>query len=178
MPNKRQILPVWLDHPFIVFFLPYYRRLERVDIPPYIIRDRFMVLQHKAVLDDVPGILSKHRMRYEIKFHDDVMRVQGPYGYRAWTMQTVVAVLWEGNSSVLDVRIYPHWRITLFLLLAVIFISVVSVALGFPFAPFFPLVFFVPFFYVALVVATKIEAATIEAIVRRLARNEPVNISY
>jgi hypothetical protein len=70
------------------------------------------------------------------------------------------------------IRTWLHWRIALGILEALVVVGVFAVIAGMPAAPFFPLVFFAPFIYVAAVAATKIEAAAIAQLARRIAHGE------
>jgi hypothetical protein len=168
----------WIDKPLIVFFLPYYRRVERFDIPSSVVVERFASLNNKSILSDTSGFLSVSRKRYDIKACEKGFCIRGPYGYRAWTMQTTIAVLSQGEGSVLDVRMRPHWSVFLITLPGLVFIIGFSLNTGFTESPLSTFLLFALFLYVASVVATKIESGINELIVLRIVRDEPLNITY
>lgn len=80
-------------------------------------------------------------------------------------MTTLVTTVLDENCMLLTLRTFPHRRIVLGFLSQLAFISVCAMIIGIPAAPWFPLLFFVPFLYIATVIATKVEAARIATLV-------------
>lgn len=156
----------------LAWLLPYSVRVEACTNDCALVAARFAAYNQRATTIDQPGLFFLAQRRYLVTADSHAIRIRGPYGYKAWTMQTVVGVTPTGNGSMLTIRTRLHWRITLALLEAFVVIGVFAVIVGMPAAPFFPLVFFAPFIYAATVVATKIEAAAIAQLVRRIAHGE------
>jgi hypothetical protein len=154
------------------WLLPYSVRVEACADDAARIQARFATYNQRATTIDQPGLFFLAQRRYIVTADDQAIRIRGPYGYKAWTMQTVVAVTPTGNGSTLLVRTWLHWRSVLSILAAFTVVGIFAVIGGMPAAPFFPLLFFAPFIYAATVAATKVEAAAIAGLVRRIAQGE------
>jgi hypothetical protein len=161
----------WIARTFI-WLLPYSARVEACADDYARIHARFATYNQHATTIDRPGLLFLAQRRYVVTAYGHAIRIRGPYGYKAWTMQTVVAVTPTWNESTLLIRTWLHWRIALAIVEALVVVGIFAVIAGMPAAPFFPLVLFAPFIYAATVVATKIEAAAIAQLVRRIAHGE------
>jgi hypothetical protein len=154
------------------WLLPYSVRVEACADDAARIQARFATYNQRATTIDQPGLFFLAQRRYIVTADDHAIRIGGPYGYKAWTMQTVVGVTPTGNGSMLLIRTWLHRRIALGILEAFVAVGIFAVLAGMPAAPFFPLVLFAPFIYAATVAATKVEAAAIAQLVRRIAHGE------
>jgi hypothetical protein len=150
---------------FLNLFLPYSVRTESVDVDYAQVMQRFLARNHTVIAFEVKALLGTVKRQYRLTATSDTVRVAGPYGYKAWTMQTTIAITPAGHLSVLTIRTHPHYRVTLAVIAALVLISVFAVAAGIPWAPLFPLALL----YAAIVVATRIEAAAIAGLVRGVA---------
>jgi hypothetical protein len=154
---------------FLNLFLPYSVRTESVDVDYAQVMQRFLARNHTVIAFEVKALLGTVKRQYRLTATSDTVRVAGPYGYKAWTMQTTIAITPAGHLSVLTIWTYPHYRLTLAVIAVLVLISVFAIAASMPLAPLFPLGLFAPLLYGAIVVATKIEAAAIAGLVRGVA---------
>jgi hypothetical protein len=158
----------WFEHPMLALFLPY--SVRTVVFPPdtaamcMVLEANRERWQQVAVQD----LFMTVRRRYKVISSGEHIRIDGPYGHKAWTMTTLVTPGLDEHGMLLTLRSFPNRRIVLGFLAQLVFISICTMVVGVPGAPWFPLIFFVPVLYVATVIATKVEAARIRSLVRQL----------
>jgi hypothetical protein len=167
MTTHLQRSHAWFEHPMLALFLPYSVRTIVFAPDTAAIRMVFETNREPWRQVAVQALFMTVRRRYEVISSDEHIRVNGPYGNKAWTMTTLVIPALDEHGMLLTLRTVPHRRILLGFLAQLVFISICTMAVGVPGAPWSALIFFVPFLYVATVIATKVEAARIASLVRQ-----------
>jgi hypothetical protein len=157
----------WFEHPRLVLLMPY-----SVQTVPFALDTAAMRLVFESNREPwrqvaVQGPFMTARRRYELVSSGEQLRIDGPYGNRAWTMATLVTAALDEHGMLLTLRTFPHRRILLGFLEQLVFISICTIIVGVPGTPWFPLLFFVPFLYIVTVISTKVEAARIATLVRQ-----------
>jgi hypothetical protein len=167
MMTHQQRSHAWFEHPMLALFLPYSVRAVVFAHDTAAMRMVFEANREPWQQVAVQTLFMAVRRRYEVISSGEHIRINGPYGHKAWTMTTVVTPALDEHGMLLTLRTFPHRRIVLGFLAQLVFISICTMVVGVPGAPWFPLIFFVPFLYVPTVIATKVEAARIASLVRQ-----------
>jgi hypothetical protein len=164
-PPHQQRSYAWFDRPMLALFLPY--SVQTVPFASDTAAVRLIFEANRERWRQVAGqaLFMGVRRRYEVVSSGEHIRINGPYGNKAWTMTTLVTPAGDEHGMLLTLRTFPHRRIVLSFLAQLIFISICSIIVGVPGAPWFPLIIFVPFLYVATVIATKVEATRLATLV-------------
>ncbi|MBC8162875.1 MAG: hypothetical protein H7Z42_16830 [Roseiflexaceae bacterium] len=170
--THRQSPRAWFEHPVLVLFLPYSVQTVPLAADPAALRRLFESSREPWRQVAAQGPLTTAHRRYEAVASGGQLRIDGPYGNKAWTMTTLVTEALDAHGSLLTLRTFPHRSIVFGLLAQLAFISIFAVMVGVPGAPWFPLLFFMPFLYVASIICTKVEAARIATLVRQAIEQE------
>jgi hypothetical protein len=163
-PNAR----AWLQHPLLILLLPYSVRTVPIALDAAALHMVFDANREPWRQIAVQGLWVTVQRRYHVVSSAEQLQIHGPYGNKAWTMTTLVRTVRDEHGMRLTLRTFPHRRIVLGLLAQLVFISVCAMIVGMPAAPWFPLIFFGPFLYLATVIATRVEAARLESLVREV----------
>jgi hypothetical protein len=167
MTPHKQSFRAWLEHPLLILFVPYSLRTVSFARDTAPIRMLFESHRQPWRQVDLQGLFNTVQRRYETVWSGEQPRIHGPYGHKAWTMATLVNTALDEHGALLTLRTFPHRSVVLGMLAQLAFISVCALIVGVPGAPWFPLIFFGLFLYIATVIATKVEAARIVTLVRQ-----------
>jgi hypothetical protein len=159
-------------HPNLSRFLPYSAHTEVVGARHEQVVQRFLARDRARISMHANGLLMAVERQYHITATGATVRISGPHGYKAWTMQTTVAITPAGSQSLLSIWTYPHWRVALALIATLIVLGALAVVAGLLSVLLVPLMLFACFLYVFTVAATRIEALAIADLVGRLAHDD------
>jgi hypothetical protein len=167
MFHHQQNTRAWFEHPLFALFLPSCVQTVPCALDRAAMQNLFDPERKPWQQVAVQGLLMTAHRRYDVVSSGEQLHINGPYGNKAWTMTTLVTVARGEHGMLLTLRTSPHRRILLGFLLQLVFISICTIIVGVPWAPWFPLIFFVPFLFIATVIATQVEAARIATLVRQ-----------
>jgi hypothetical protein len=155
----------WMQHPLLMLLLPYSVSTIPIALDAAAL-DILFDANREPWQHAVQGLLVTVQRRYHVVSSAGQLQIDGPYGNKAWTVTTLLRTVRDEHGMRLTLRTFPHRRIVFGLLAQLAFISVCAMSVGVPAAPWFPLIFFGPFLYMATVIATKVEAARVGSLVR------------